>query len=93
MLNHFKRNCPLVVQSRCSNEQGIICDVSEPGLGTVVQQQENGEWKPKSFASQFLTELESKYSMNELELPAIVWSVEYFRSYVYGELFKIRSDH
>ena len=31
--------------------------------------------------------------MNELELLAIVWSVEYFRSYVYGVQFKIISDH
>ena len=83
ILNHFKRNCPL----------RIICDASKAGLGAVLQQQENGDWKPISFASRFLTELESKYSINELELLAIVWSVEYFRSYVYGEPFKIVSDH
>ena len=82
-LNHFKRNCPL----------RIICDASKSGLGAVLQQEENGTWKPISFASRFLTELESKYSINELELLAIVWSVEYFRSYVYGVPFKIISDH
>ena len=59
----------------------------------MLQQEENGTWKPISFASRFLTELESKYSINELELLAIVWSVEYFRSYVYGVPFKIISDH
>ena len=72
-LKHFKRNCPL----------RIICDASKAGLGAVLQQEENGEWKPLSFASRFLTELETKYSINELELLAIVWSVEYFRNYVY----------
>ena len=40
----------------------------------------------------FLTELEAKYSINELELLAIVWSVEYFRNYVYGVKFEIKSD-
>ena len=59
----------------------------------MLQQEENGTWKPISFASRFLTELESKYSINELEQLAIVWSVEYFRSYVYGVPFKIISDH
>ena len=49
-LNHFKRNCPL----------RIICDASKSGLGAVLQQEENGTWKPISFASRFLTELESK---------------------------------
>ena len=83
ILNHFKRDCPL----------RIICDASKAGLGAVLQQEENGEWQRLSFASRFLTELESNYSMNELELLAIVWSVEYFRSYVYGVPFKIISDH
>ena len=82
MLNHFKRNCPL----------RIICDANKVGSGAVLDRQENEEWKPISFASRFLTELESKYSINELELPAIVWLVHYFRSYVYGESLKILSD-
>ena len=43
MLNPFKRNCPL----------RIICDASKAGLGAVLQQEENGEWKPLSFASRF----------------------------------------
>ena len=81
-LNHFKRKCPL----------RIICDASKSGLGAVLQQEE-GTWKAISFPSRFLTELESKYSINELELLAIVWSIEYFRSYVYGVPFKIISDH
>ena len=82
-LNHFKRKCHL----------RIICDASKSGLGAVLQQQEEGTWKPISFASRFLTELESKYSITELELLAIVWSIEYFRSYVYGVPFKIISYH
>ena len=49
--------------------------------------------KPSSFASRFLTELETKYSINELELLAIAWSVEYFRNYVYAVKGKIISDH
>ena len=82
-VNHFKRNCPL----------RVICDASKSGLGAVLQQQVENEWKPVCFASRFLTELESKYSVNELELLAIVWAIEYFRSYVYGVKFQIISDH
>ena len=82
-INHFKRDRPL----------RIICDASKAGLGAVLQQKEKDDWKPISFASRFLTDLESKYSVNELELLAIVWAVEYFRSYVYGVHFKIISDH
>ena len=67
--------------------------MSKSGLGALLQQEEINEWKPVSFASCVLTELESNYSINEHELLVIVWSVEYFRSYVYGVPFKIISDH
>ena len=82
-LTHFKRNKPL----------RIICDASKQGLGAVLQQCEENERKPISYASRFLTELETKYSINELELLAVVWSVEHFKNYVYGVPFGIVSDH
>ena len=54
MLNHFYRKCPL----------RIFCDASKAGLGAVLKQKENGEWKPISFASRALTELDSKSSIH-----------------------------
>ena len=48
MLNHFNRNCPL----------RIFCDASKAELGAVLQQEKNNEWKPISFASRFLTNLD-----------------------------------
>ena len=59
----------------------------------VLQQCEENEWKPISYASRFLTELEAKYSINELELFAVFWSVEHFKNYVYGVPFGIVTDH
>ena len=53
----------------------------------------NGEWKPICFASRFLTDFQSKHSISELELLAIVCAVEHFRNYVYGLQFEIISDH
>ena len=82
-LTHFKRN----------KELRIICDASKQGLGAVLQQKEKEGWKPISYASRFLTELEAKYSINELELLAVVWSVEHFKNYVYGINFGVVSDH
>ena len=83
-LSHFKRN----------QETRIICNASKQGLGAVLQQsQTNGEWRPICFASRSLSDFESKYSINELELLAIMWAVEHFRKYVYDIHFKIISDH
>ena len=82
-LTHFKRN----------KELRIICDASKQGLGAVLQQKGKEGWKPISYASRFLTDLEAKYSINELELLAVVWSAEHFKNYVYGINFGVVSDH
>ena len=50
-------------------------------------------WQLICFASRFLAEFEQKYSINELELLAVIWAVENFRNYVYGTEFEIVSDH
>ena len=82
-LTHFKRNCTL----------RITCDASKQRLGAVLQQNEENSWRPIAYASKFLTDFEPKYSIDELELLALVWSVEHFKNYVYGSEFEIVSDH
>ena len=84
-VGHFKRSCPI----------RIICDASKLGLGAVLQQNDgNGNnWRPIHFASRFLTTLESRYSITELELLAVVWAVEHFKKYLNGTKFQIVSDH
>ena len=82
-IKHFQRDLPL----------RIICDASKDGLGAVLQQQSELGWQPICFASRFLAEFEQKYSINELELLAVIWAVENFRNYVYGTEFEIVSDH
>ena len=81
-------------QLKRNQEIRIICDASKQGLCAVLQQNQNiDEWKPICFASRFSTNFEAEYSINELELLAIVWAVEHFETYVYGVKFSIISDH
>ena len=79
-LEHFKRNLELC----------IICDASKEGLGAVLQQKSEEEWETTLFASRFLTKFEKKYSINEFELLAVVWSIENCRN---GTEFEVVSDH
>ena len=81
-LTHLKRQKPL----------RIICDASKQGL-SVLQQNEDVGWKPISYTSTFLPELQSKYSINELELLTVVSSVEHFKNYVFGVRFGVVSVH
>ena len=56
----------------------VKCDASHQGLGASLEQFFEGEWLPISFASRFLNPCELKYSTNELELLAVVWSLHHF---------------
>ena len=85
----------LVLQNKFERgkELRIICDASKTGLGAVLQQKENGDWVPINFASRHLSNLETKYSTYELELLAVVWSIENYRNYVEGEKLNVVTDH
>ncbi len=49
-------------------------------------------WVPIAFASSFLNDAEAKHNINELEISAVVWSVEYFKNYTYGGHFASCTD-
>ena len=40
-----------------------------------------------------MNRLEERYSTNELELLAIVWALEHFKYYLYGNKFILQTDH
>ena len=80
---HFDINC----QSR------IKCDASKEGLGACLEQRQNNIWQPIAYASRFLNKNEQRYSINELELLAVVWSLEHFKYYLYGSHFTLQTDH
>ena len=72
----------------------VKCNASHSGLGASLEQQKaEGEWVPIAFASRYLNIQEKKYSTNELELLAVVWSVDRFKHYLLGKELVIATDH
>ena len=68
----------------------IKCDASRQGLGAQL----NCEgWKTVAFASRFLNNNEERYSINELELFGVVWAIEQFKYYLFGNNFTVLRDH
>ena len=74
-------------------ETRIKCDASRAGLGAVLEQRSPTGCHTVAFASRFLNSNEERYSNNELELIGVVWSVEYFKYYLFGKSFTIITDH
>ena len=71
----------------------IIADAGPQGLGAVLTQLQDGEWRAISYASRNLTEVERRYSQTEKEALALVWACDRFNIYVYGRKFELETDH
>ena len=72
----------------------LTTDASNVAVGAVLSQLgEDGKDHPKAFASKVLSKTERNWSVTEREAYAIVWAVNYFRSFPLGNRFKLLSDH
>ena len=59
----------------------------------MSQIQDNGEERPIAFASRVLSKAEKRYSTTERELLAIVYALEIFKPYLFGQKFLLITDH
>ena len=71
----------------------ILCDASKEVLGAMFQSKHEEGMEKTHYSSRFLTDFGQKYSINELELLAVVWVIENFRNFVYGTEFEVVFDH
>ena len=71
----------------------VKCDASPSGLGAAFEQNTPEGWKPIALASRLPNSTEERYSVNELVLLGRVWSIDYFRYYLFGKNFTVITDH
>ena len=71
----------------------IAADASAYGLGAVILQKHEDNWKPIAYASKSMTETERRYSQIEKEALALVWACEKFSDYVLGKKIQLETDH
>ena len=62
-------------------------------MGCALGQRTPNGWPTLAFASRFLNSVEDRYSINELELLGVSWSIKHFKYYVYGKPFTVITDH
>ena len=68
-------------------------DASGCGIGAVLSQKQDGKEKVIAYASRALNKAEKNYCITEKELLAVRFFIEYFRQYLLGRRFLVRSDH
>ena len=74
----------------------ISADASSHGLCAVLLQENKQEWQPVAFASEAMSETETKYVQIEKEALAITWACEKFSTYILGKhniFISIETDH
>ncbi|UYV71045.1 hypothetical protein LAZ67_8001516, partial [Cordylochernes scorpioides] len=72
----------------------IFCDASMAGLGGVLKQEyPDGTLRPIAFYSRALRGAESKYTITELELLAIIETCKRYHPYISGQHVIVHTDH
>ena len=69
------------------------CDASRKGLVCALEQRTPNGCQTVAFTSRFLNSVEDRYSINELELLGVVWSIDHFNYSLYGKPFTVNTDH
>jgi hypothetical protein len=85
---------PILGYPRPGEEKFILdTDASGQGIGAVLSQVQDGQEIVIAYGSRSLSKTERNYCVTRQELLAVVYFVKYFRQYLYGQEFKVRTDH
>ena len=84
---------PLLIYPDFTQPFIVACDASTKAVGAVLSQMRNGEERPIAYCSRQLNSAETKYSVTELELLALIFATKQFRCYLYGRKFTVYTDH
>ncbi|CAK1587698.1 unnamed protein product [Parnassius mnemosyne] len=93
LLKEKLTSAPLLQYPDFSQPFIVTTDASNYAVGAVLSQGPIGKDKPIAYASRTLNKQEGNYSTTEKELLAILFAVKTFRPYIYGNKFKIVTDH
>ncbi|XP_051905587.1 uncharacterized protein K02A2.6-like [Hippocampus zosterae] len=84
---------PVLAMFDPNRESKVSADASSYGLGGVLLQKWEEEWRPIAYMSRSLTPTEQRYAQVEKEALALTWACERFRNFLIGKHFLMETDH
>ena len=84
---------PVVAFPRDDDTYILDCDASLESIGAVLSQLQDGEERVISYASRLYSKSESNYCVTRRELLAVVHFCKYYKQYLLGRHFIVRTDH
>jgi len=71
----------------------LTTDASKVAIAAILSQVQDGVERPVAYASRQLNTAEQVYTTSEAEMLALVWATKYFRCYLCGTTFIVRTDY
>lgn len=84
---------PILALPRENGMYYLDTDSSAEGIGGVLQQMQDDKLVVIAYSSKALSAAERNYCVSRQELLSIVYHIDHFRCYLWGNHFKVRSDH
>lgn len=92
-LKEMMTQTPILAHPDFSKHFILDTDASDVAIGAVLSQEIDGHERVIAYASRTLSKAERRYCVTRKELLALVHFVKHFRHYLYGKMFKVRTDH
>src|SRR5277367_1039545 len=87
---------PILAYPIYGDDAGTFCldtDACDTGLGAVLSQWQDGNYKVIAYGSRTLNKAQQNYATTKKEMLAIIYFVEYWKHYLMPKHFIIRTDH
>ena len=94
--NHLKQTLigPQIMANSLEKGEFILnTDASLETIGAVLSQVQNGREHVIAYGSHTLSPTERNYCVTDRELLAVLYFTEYYRHYLKGCIFTVRTDH
>ena len=92
-LKNLLISAPIMSYPQSSSPFILDTDASSTGIGAVLSQIIQGEERVIAYGSRVLTKAERQYCVTRREMLAVVYFTRYFKHYLLGQKFLLRTDH